>query len=50
VAASGIRSRADIEAAGAAGIYSFLIGEHLVRAEDPAGFLRELKGTEGLRE
>jgi indole-3-glycerol phosphate synthase len=50
VAASGIRSRADIEAAGAAGIHSFLIGEHLVRAEDPAGFLRELKGTEGLRE
>ena len=45
VAASGIRTRADIEAAGAAGIHRFLIGEHLVRAEDPAGFLRELKGS-----
>jgi len=49
VAASGIRTRADIEAAGAAGIHSFLIGEHLVKAEDPAGFLRELKGDEALR-
>jgi len=42
VAASGIRTRGDIETNMACGICSFLIGEHLVRADDPAGFLREL--------
>lgn len=42
VAASGIRTRADIEKNRDAGIYNFLIGEHLVLAEDPEGFLRTL--------
>jgi indole-3-glycerol phosphate synthase len=42
VAASGIRNRADIEKAREAGIHNFLIGESLVRAEDPALFLRSL--------
>lgn len=43
VAASGISSRKDIEQNLQSGIFHFLIGESLVRAEDPAGFLRELK-------
>lgn len=42
VAASGIRDRAQIEAAQAAGIDCFLIGESLVRAADPAAALRRL--------
>ena len=46
VAASGIRTRADIEKNRAAGIYNFLIGEHLVRAEDPENFLKTLRGNE----
>ena len=44
VAASGIRTRADIEKNLASGICNFLIGEHLVLAEDPEGFLRTLVG------
>lgn len=43
VAASGIRSRADIEKTKAAGISNFLIGELLVRAKDPEGLLRSLR-------
>jgi len=42
VAASGIRTRGDIEKNMDCGISHFLIGEHLVRADDPEGFLREL--------
>ncbi|MDZ7832718.1 MAG: indole-3-glycerol phosphate synthase TrpC [Desulfobacterales bacterium] len=42
VAASGIRTRGDIEKNMACGICNFLIGEHLVRADDPEAFLREL--------
>ena len=42
VAASGIASRADIETNLQAGIFNFLIGESLVRAEDRIGFLRKL--------
>jgi indole-3-glycerol phosphate synthase len=44
VAESGIRSRADIQRLQAAGIWNFLIGESLVRAESPAGFLQDLQG------
>jgi indole-3-glycerol phosphate synthase len=45
VAESGIGSRADIQRLQAAGIWNFLIGESLVRAEDPEGFLRTLQGV-----
>lgn len=44
VAESGIGSRADVEENLKAGIFNFLIGESLVRAPDPAGFLAELMG------
>jgi indole-3-glycerol phosphate synthase len=46
VAASGVRGRADIERARAAGLRRFLIGETLVRARDPAATLAELIGAE----
>jgi len=42
VAASGIRTQADIKANLAAGIRSFLIGESLVRAADPSRLLRDM--------
>lgn len=45
VAASGISSRKDIENNLANGIFTFLIGESLVRAEDRPGFLKELIGA-----
>jgi indole-3-glycerol phosphate synthase len=41
VAASGIKSRADIEKYEAAGIHAFLIGETLVREADPGAKLAE---------
>jgi indole-3-glycerol phosphate synthase len=44
VAASGIRTRADIVKNTRSGIWNFLIGESLVRAEDPSRFLAELLG------
>ncbi|MBS3754544.1 MAG: indole-3-glycerol phosphate synthase TrpC [Desulfobacterales bacterium] len=43
IAASGIASRADIEQNLAAGIRNFLVGESLVRAQDPETFLTHLK-------
>lgn len=43
VAASGIQSRADIELNLSAGIFNFLIGESLVRSDDPARLLEELQ-------
>ena len=43
VAASGIDSRADIEENVRAGIHNFLIGETLVRAEDPEAMLKNLR-------
>lgn len=43
VAASGIQSRDDIEKNKKAGIWNFLIGESLVRAEDPRAFLKSLQ-------
>lgn len=42
VAASGIKTREDIEKNQKIGIYNFLIGESLVRAENPRTFLRTL--------
>jgi len=47
VAASGIQGRADIEAGLAAGIHAFLIGEYLVRSENPVADLRKLQGRGG---
>jgi indole-3-glycerol phosphate synthase len=44
VAESGIRTRADVERLGAAGIDAVLVGETLMRAPDPAAALRELLG------
>ncbi len=44
VAASGIRSRSDIEKNQQAGIWNFLIGESLVRAPNPTTFLKALQG------
>lgn len=45
VAASGIKSRADIERYEAAGIKGFLIGETLVRQKEPGRKLREFLGV-----
>ncbi|MCU0605546.1 MAG: indole-3-glycerol phosphate synthase TrpC [Desulfobacterales bacterium] len=44
VAASGIRSRAEILRYQERGVFNFLIGESLVRSESPAGFLKMLQG------
>ena len=45
VAASGIRSRKDIEKLSDSGIWNFLIGESLVRADNPGTFLKSLLGN-----
>ena len=42
VAESGIRSRADVDRLGAAGYHAFLVGETLLRSEDPEEALRDL--------
>jgi indole-3-glycerol phosphate synthase len=42
VSESGIHSAADIARLGAVGYSAFLVGEHLMRAGDPIGALREL--------
>jgi len=42
VAESGIRHRADVQAAGAAGADAVLVGEALVRADDPTKAVRDL--------
>lgn len=44
VAESGIRGRGDIEKLAAAGISGFLVGEHLLRADDIPAAVRRLKG------
>jgi len=44
VAASGLKTRADLEHLAAAGIKGFLIGETLVTSGDPGGKLREFVG------
>jgi len=46
VEASGISSRAGIEAGLKTGIYNFLVGESIVRAKAPAAFIRELCAKE----
>lgn len=46
VAASGIRTREDIEKNIHAGIWNFLIGESLVKAEDPGLLIKELLGEQ----
>jgi indole-3-glycerol phosphate synthase len=46
VAASGIRTRADIQRYQAQGLFNFLIGESLVRSETPAAFLKYLQGVD----
>jgi indole-3-glycerol phosphate synthase len=43
LAESGIRGRADVERLSAAGYRAFLVGEHLLRSEDPEEFLRSLR-------
>ncbi|BBO92152.1 indole-3-glycerol phosphate synthase TrpC [Desulfosarcina ovata] len=42
VAASGIASAGDVRRNLSAGIFNFLVGESIVRAADPAGFIRGL--------
>ena len=44
VAESGMSTRADVEAAAAAGARAVLVGEALMRAADPAAKVRELLG------
>lgn len=44
VAASGIRSKEDILKNRQANIRHFLVGESIVRSDDPAAFIRKLKG------
>ncbi len=44
LAESGIRNRADVERLRAAGFQAFLVGETLLRSEDPEEELRELHG------
>jgi indole-3-glycerol phosphate synthase len=46
VAESGIGGRSDIERIRDAGIWNFLIGESLVKAENPESFLQHLLGQE----
>ena len=46
VAASGIRSRKDIEKVSDSGIWNFLIGESLVRADNPGALLKSLLGED----
>ncbi|MDX9787571.1 MAG: indole-3-glycerol phosphate synthase TrpC [Desulfobacterales bacterium] len=46
VAASGIKSRKDITETLTSGIWNFLIGETLVRSDDPCRCLRTLQGLE----
>ncbi|HET9794956.1 MAG TPA: indole-3-glycerol-phosphate synthase [Thermoanaerobaculia bacterium] len=45
VAESGIRTREDVERLSAAGFTAFLVGETLLRSEDPEETLRSLRGT-----
>jgi len=45
VAESGIHGRADVERLRAAGYDAFLVGERLVRSDDPGGALRDLMGA-----
>jgi len=44
LAESGIRTRADVESLAKAGFEAFLVGETLLRADDPEEELRSLRG------
>ncbi|MCA1643361.1 MAG: indole-3-glycerol phosphate synthase TrpC, partial [Acidobacteria bacterium] len=44
VSESGLRARADLERLGALGFRGFLVGETLMRSDDPETLLRELTG------
>jgi indole-3-glycerol phosphate synthase len=44
VATSGIKSREHVRRYQAQGVFNFLIGESLVRSENPADFLKTLQG------
>lgn len=46
VSESGIKTRADVEQVVRAGVSAILVGESLLRADDPARKIRELFGTE----
>jgi indole-3-glycerol phosphate synthase len=46
VAESGIHTRSDIERLIDAGIWNFLIGESIMRSDDPVGFLKALHGVQ----
>jgi indole-3-glycerol phosphate synthase len=46
VAASGIRGRADVLRYRGTPVFNFLVGESLVISENPAGFLKSLRGVE----
>ena len=46
VAASGIHHRKDIEKIQKFGVWNFLIGESLVKAQNPVAFLKSLQGLE----
>jgi indole-3-glycerol phosphate synthase len=50
VAESGIRDRADVQAAGDAGADAVLVGEALVRADDPTKAVRELLASSDRRD
>ncbi len=43
VSESGIRTAEDVRVLSAAGYHAFLVGEHLMKADDPAAKLRELR-------
>jgi indole-3-glycerol phosphate synthase len=45
ISESGIHSHADVERLQAAGFRAFLVGEHLIKSDDPAAALRSLIGT-----
>ncbi|MEN6439835.1 MAG: indole-3-glycerol phosphate synthase TrpC [Syntrophobacter sp.] len=45
VSESGIHGRAEIERLLDAGVFNFLIGESIMRSDDPEGFLRTLHGV-----
>ena len=47
---SGIRTRSDVEAALTAGASAILVGEALMRADDPVAAIADLMGAEGVGE
>jgi indole-3-glycerol phosphate synthase len=50
VAASGIQKRKDIEMILESGVWNFLIGKSVVKAENPRAFLKSLQGIQSLRD